>query len=478
MRSGDATVSALMAAVSLPPGPREPAIVQALRFGRDPYGYLARGAAQFGTVFTMRLPGDPPRIVVSEPSLVRQVFAMKAGEMLASADGIPVNLGEHTLLFLDGEAHRRDRQLLTPALHGDQLRSYARAMQTVTERALAKLVPGQRIDVHELLQSITLEIILRCVFGATAPADVERIAKPVVTWLEGTFVPAAFFAGMLAGWKRVRDRLDRAVARSLASPVEGLAARLPWHRVGRAKAEVVRVLRDDLEHCRSHGTAGRSDILAMLADARYEDGAPMTIPHAIDELVTMLVGGHETTANTLAWTLAHLLPRRDLLARIADERRSVFADGAIEAARCHELAYLDACIRESMRLTPIAPAVPRVLAHDYTLGTWRLPSGAILFPCTYVVHHRPDLWPEPNAFVPERFLGEDKIAGDRYFPFGGGRRVCIGMAFARFEMRIVLATVLANVELELEQPGRARPIIRGLTVAPHRVRATVRRACG
>lgn len=460
--------------MALPPGPRAPAIVQALRFGRDPYGYLAQGAAQFGTVFTMRLPGDGrPRIVVSEPSLVRQIFEMKAGEMLAAADGIPVNLGEHTLLFLDGEAHRRDRKLLTPSLHGEQLRSYATTMQAVTEQALARLEPGQRIDVHALLQQITLEIILRCVFGATERADIERISKPVVTWLEGVFVPAAFFAGMLAGWKRVREGLDRAVARSLVRPVVGLAGRLPWHRVGRAKAEVIRVLREDLERCRAEGTAGRTDVLAMLADARYDDDTPMAIDHAIDELVTMLVGGHETTATTLAWTLAHVLPRADVLTRIDDERRACFDGGAIDPSRCGELAYLDACIRESMRLTPIAPAVPRLLAHDYQLGAWKLPAGAILLPCTYVVHHRADLWPDPEAFRPERFMREEKVGVDRYFPFGGGRRVCIGMAFARFEMRIVLATMLGGRKLQLESSRVPRPRIRGLTVAPDEVVARV-----
>jgi cytochrome P450 len=454
----------------LPPGPREPALVQAIRFGRDPYRFLARGAARYGTVFTMRLPGDPPRVVISEPTLVRQVFAMKADEILASKGGIPVNLGEHTLLFLDGEAHRRDRQLLTPVLHGEQLKGYAQAMQRVTEDVLAELAPGQTIDLQELLQRITLEIILRCVFGV---GDVQRLGRPVVEWLEGTFVPAAFFLGMLAGWKRVRDGLDRAVARALQDPVRGPRARLPWHKVGRAKAEVIAALRTDLERCRQHGTNGRSDILAMLADARYEDGTPMTIAHAIDELVTMLVGGHETTSNTLAWTLAHVLPRPDVLARIAEERRACFGDAAIDPSRCHELAYLDACIKESMRLTPIAPAVPRVLAHDYTLGLWRLPAGAILFPCTYVVHHRPDLWPEPERFEPQRFIGEDKVAADRYFPFGGGRRVCIGMAFARFEMRIVLTTLLARRTLRLERTETPHPIIRGLTVAPQQVSARV-----
>jgi hypothetical protein len=459
----------------LPPGPTAPAIVQALAFGRDPYAFLERGARRYGHVFTMRFPGDPPRVVVSEPALVRRIFALEPDDIRASAAGIPVNLGDRSLLFLDGEAHRRDRKVLTPPLHGHRLEGYARVMHDVTEQAIARLVPGTRVSLQKLLQDITLEIILRCVFGVRDRAESERIGRPVVEWLDGTFVPAAFFAGMLLGWSRVRRVLERAAAQALARSGGGPASRLPWRRVGRAKAEVVLRLRADLQHCRVHGTAGRTDILAMLADARYEDGSAIGIDHAVDELVTMLVGGHETTANTLAWTLSHVLPRPDVLARIDAERAERLGPGRFDPGRCAELVYLDACIKESMRRTPIAPAVSRMLGIDFEIGSWRVPAGTILFPCTYVTHHRPDLWEEPHAFRPERFLGADKPGADTFFPFGGGRRSCIGMTFARFEMRIVLATLLASARLRLVSDAPKRPMIRGLTVAPHETDAVVER---
>ncbi len=457
--------------VGLPPGPTEPALVQALRFGHDPYRFLERAAAIYGPVFTLRLPGDPPRIVVSEPSLIRQIFALEADEIRASPNGIPVNLGKHTLLFLDGEANRRDRKLLMPALHGERLSSHAHAMAEVTDVALARLVPGARVDLHRLLQDITLEIILRCVFGIREPDQLDRIGRPVVEWLKGTFVPAVFFAGMILGWSRVRDVLDRAAARALEGSTEGLAGHLPWNRVGRAKAEVIAYLRADLEQCRTHGSKGRTDILAMLAQAHYEDGSLIATDHAVDELVTMLVGGHETTANTLAWTLSHILPRPAVLARLTAEIEGCFAGGPVDPTRCHELEYLDACLKESMRTSPIAPAVPRVNAKELALGQWTIPAGAILFPSTYVTHHRADLWPEPHEYRPERFLGNDKTAADRFFPFGGGRRICIGMAFARFEMRIVLATLLAKAQLRPTDTAPKRAIIRGLTIAPREIEA-------
>ncbi|MBX7084750.1 MAG: cytochrome P450 [Nannocystaceae bacterium] len=463
--------------MNLPPGPAATPLRQAIEFGRDPYGYLERSASEHGPIFTLRLPGDPPRVVVCEPAEIRRIFAMKADEIRACPDGIPVNLGKHTLLLLDGEAHRRDRQLLTPPLHGDRLRSYAQTMHDVTVQTLAALPRDTPIDLHRALQDITLEVILRCVFGVRDDAERDRLARPLVAWLDGTFVPTAFFAGMVLGWGRVRDGLDRAAARAAEPPHGALARllapvrrRLPWNRVGAAKAEVMALLRTDLQRCRADGIGDRVDILATLAQARYDDGTPIAIDHAIDELVTMLVGGHETTANTLAWTLAHVLPNAEVLARLHAELREHFGDGAVDPARCQQLRYLDACLDEAMRLTPIAPAVPRLLARDHQLGAWTLPAGTILFPCTYVTHRRADLWPEPTAFRPERFL-DGKVSTDRYFPFGGGRRTCIGMTFARFEMRIVLASLLAHAELRAVERALPPARMRGLTIAPAHLRA-------
>lgn len=458
--------------IGLPPGPTDHPVVQAIQFARNPYQWLARAARQFGPVFTMRLPGDSPRVVVGEPALVRRIFAMKSEEIRATPEGITVNLGKQNLLFLDGEDHRRDRKLLMPALHGRRLDAYAHTMQSVTLAAIDRLVPGTRVDLHHMLQEITLEVILRCVFGVSDVEQLRRLSVPTVTWLEQTFVPTTFLAGMLAGWQRVRDTLDDATTRVLESRDRKWLRRLPWNRIGQAKAELVAHLRDDLRRCRSEGIGDRTDILAMLAEARYDDGSPMTIEHATDELVTMLVGGHETTSNTLAWALSHLLLRPDVMARLAAERAEIFGDGPVDPARTGALRYQQACLDESMRMTPIAPAVPRTTQFELELGQWTLPAGTILFPCVYVSHHRSDLWSAPHVFRPERFLDGDP-PGDRYFPFGGGRRTCIGMAFARLEMRVVLATLLDATELSPVTFEPAMPEIRGLTVAPKAMEAIV-----
>ena len=187
----------------------------------------------------------------------------------------------------------------------------------------------------------------------------------------------------------------------------------------------------------------------------------MPLDDVVDELVTLLVGGHETTANTLAWTLYHLLAHPAALERARDESRA----GAAAAARAEGVPFLDAAIKESMRLTPIAPAVSRNLRRPLRLGAYDVPAGTILWPCVYLAHRRPEVWPEPSRFRPERFL-ERTPAPSEFLPFGGGCRACIGMAFASMEMRVVLAELLARVQLRLVPGARVRPEFRGITIAP------------
>lgn len=448
----------------LPPGPSDHPVLQGLRFGRDPFGFLDECSRRYGGAFTMRFPRDPPRVVVSDPAHVRQVFALKPDAYAASQVQIPVNLGARSLLFLDGEEHRRDRQLMMPALHGDRLKSYARTMFDVTLQHVRRLPRDQRLDMKRVLHEITFDVLTACLVGGSEPGRAARVRGALADWIHVVFTPEAFLLGLMMGPRKLRALLDRATERGGRARAP-LLERAPWNRAGRAKHEAMRILREEVEACRGSRGAERSDVLATIASATYEDGTPIAVDHAVDELVTLLVGGHETTANSLAWVLCHVLPREDLLARLAEERQRVFPGGKVDPTRASELRLLEACILETMRRTPIAPAVNRNLLKPLALEPWLVPAGGIVFPSTFVTHNRADLWDRPREFQPERFLERDSVSPDRFFPFGGGRRTCIGNAFAMFEMRIVLLALLGEVELARVSPSMDAEF-RALTSVP------------
>jgi cytochrome P450 len=233
----------------------------------------------------------------------------------------------------------------------------------------------------------------------------------------------------------------------------------------RAHRDTDRRVRELIAARRREGTAGRQDVLAMLLEARDEQGQPMTDDELRDEMLTLLVAGHETTATTLAWTLHHLLEHPEWYARVRAEVREVTAGGAVQPDHAERLVLLDAAIKETLRLVPIVPLVARRLTRAATIGGTALPAGAFAVAAIYLVHRRPDLWPDPARFDPSRFVGK-KIDATHYFPFGGGTRRCLGMAFASYEMKIVLATILSKLELGAAPGERIRLVRRGITLAP------------
>lgn len=449
---------------TLPRGPAESAALQAFRLGKDPYGYLEDCERRFGDVFTLRLPFEPPRVVTSNPQLIREIFALKPDEYEQSKQAFPANVGERSLLFLDGDPHRKDRQLLMPPLHGERLRSYAHAMQRITAEACVRIRPGDVLDIHDVLQSITLRVVLECIFGISQEREQARITDPLIRWMNGVFQPATFFAGSTFTFSRVRHFLDRAIETRRAPRRPAV---LPWERWADAKLEVFAILTRKIEEARASGEgSSRDDVLTLLALAKYDDGSCMEVDAILDELVTLLVGGHETTANTLSWTLAHVLRDARVHATILDEIHRVFEGGPIDPTRAALLTYTDAAIKESMRLTPIAPAVGRNLAKPIKLGQYTLDAGVIVWPCVALAHRRSDSWPDPMAFKPERFVEDANPSTNKFLPFGGGRRTCIGVAFATFEMRIVFAELLWRLELSIAQGSAVAAEFRGITVSP------------
>jgi cytochrome P450 family 135 len=299
------------------------------------------------------------------------------------------------------------------------------------------------------MQAITLEIILRTVFGLEDATQVERLAEPLRRLLDSTSHPA------------------RLLALQFTSSAKG-GPRSPWGRVRALMAPADALLYEEIRTRRAaageDGFAERDDILSLLLGARDEDGNALTDDELRDELMTLLVAGHETTATALAWTLERLVRHPDVLARLYEEQEQGGSD------------YLDAVIKETLRLRPVVPGVIRQLQRPMDFGGWTLPPGVHIAPSIYLIHRRADLYPEPDAFRPERFL--DRSPGTyEWLPFGGGIRRCLGASFALYEMRVVLATILRRARLETTSEAAERVKRRFVTYTPARggrVRVTER----
>jgi cytochrome P450 len=435
-------------------------IVDTLRWLRTPLAFLDGLSARYGNVFTIQVPRlGAPLVIFAEPAAVRDLWTgdpdtLHAGEanvMLRSA------LGKHSLLLLDGERHLRERRLMLPPFHGERMRAYGEAMRDAAAREIERWPIGRAFPVHASTQAITLDVIMRTIFGVGG--DDRRLAPlrdALVRWTT-------------LGSSRLGTALMLLTPPHRAQAVRRLAQRpwgrlLPWAPIVDAQADTDRLVRELIAARRREGTAGREDILSMLLEARDEAGGAMTDDQLRDEMLTLLLAGHETTATTLAWTLHHLLEHPEWLARLRAELREV-GGGSVQPDHIDRLVLLDAVIKETLRLTPIVPMVGRLLTKPATIGGIALPAGAVALASIYLVHRRADLWPEPARFDPSRFVGK-KVDPTTYFPFGGGTRRCLGMAFANYEMKIVLATILSRVELTRAPGKRIRLVRRGITFAP------------
>ncbi len=416
----------------LPPGPRSPALLQIARWVVRPLALLDDCHRRFGDVFSLRAPNGETFVIVSTPELIKQVLAADTDVLLAgvgNATLLEPILGSHSLLTLDGKEHLRQRRLLLPAFHGERMQAFEDAMREITETSLERWPVGTPFALHPFMQSITLDVILRTVFGFASTSAHRDLRAQLVELLEVAANPWLLFPGMIG--------ID--------------PFKVPWLRITRLKraldASLYRLIAD-----RRKQAAGGSDVLAMMIEARDEVGEPMTDVEIRDELVTLLLAGHETTATSLAWTFDQLLANPSTY----DKLRAELAEGRD--------AYLDAVIRETLRVRPIVPLIGRHVARPFQLGRWTIPAGNRIAPSIYLAGRNSQAYPSPERFDPERWIG---VKPDPYtwLPFGGGTRRCIGMAFAQFEMRVVLETVVPRVRMHLAD-GPARVTRRGITLAP------------
>jgi cytochrome P450 len=427
--------------MSLPPGPTtlHPSI-QVVRWVRNPMQVMDECRARFGDTFTLRLPPFGAMVLVSDPDDVKEVFALGPDDGHAGKANFVLKpfLGRHSLLLLDGAEHLRQRKMMLPAFHGERMQAYGLAMADLAHDSIDRWPIGASFAVHRPMQAVTMQVIVRTVFGIAEGPRFSELADLLTRTLDAGAWPGLLFPFLQ------RD----------------LGPLSPWGRFLRLQRRGSDLLRSEIRRGRERGTAGRADVLAMLLDARDERGRPLTEDEVHDELITLLVAGHETTATSLAWALRWILPDRGLVARLRDEIASAGGD----PARIAKLELLDATVKESLRLQPIIPVVGRVLQRPMKLGGRDLDAGTLVAPAVYLVHQRESLYPDPRSFRPERFL-TFKPSPSEWLPFGGGLRRCIGAAFALFEMKMVLASMLPRVDARLTGE-RVRMSRRAVTLAP------------
>ena len=421
--------------MALPPEPGWSPLMQTLRWSFRPLAFMRECRRRYGDAFSVRFVGfERPMVLISDPAAIRALYT-------ESANGLPPGrnivlepiLGPRSVLLLEGAEHLARRKLMLPPFHGERMRAYEETVLTAVGREIDSWPLGETFPIHARMQAITLEVILRAVFGVHEGPRLDRLRGMLATVLQETASPRAQLFGLAT--RRFSERG-------------------PWARFERQLREVDELMLAEIaEHRARPDLAEREDILSMLMTAEFEEGGTMDDQELRDQLMTLLLAGHETTATGLAWTFDLLLRHPEALGRLRDSLAAGEED------------YLRATISESLRLRPVVPLAGRRLAAPLRVGDLELPAGTDVTPAIWLTHTREDLYPDPFAFRPERFL-EGKPDSYAWIPFGGSVRRCLGATFAEFEMRIVLREVLGRTSLRKASPAPEQTGRRNITLSP------------
>jgi cytochrome P450 len=415
----------------LPPGPAEPPVLQTLRWLLRPISFLESCRRRFGDAFSVRFLGfRSPMVMVSHPDAIRALYGEREHSLPPGrAVALRPIVGPRSLLLLEGREHLARRRLMLPPFHGERMRAYEAIVREAVARDAGGWPERRPFALHPHMQAVTLEVILRAVFGVTDRARRARLAERL--------------GGLLATSASAGLQFGVLLSRRFGGPD-------PLARLRAATREIDTLLAEEIAERRADP---REDILSMLIGARFEDGEPMDDREVRDQLMTLLIAGHETTATALAWTFDLLLRHPHALERLA---------GEVDAG---EETYLRAVVAESLRLRPVVPLAGRRLTSELHVDGLRLPPGTDVTPAIWLTHTRADRYPEPFAFRPERFLGQAP-ATYAWIPFGGGVRRCLGAAFAEMEMRVAIAEILRRRTLRPASAAAERVARRNVTFSP------------
>ncbi len=422
--------------MTLPPEPKGSSLSQTLRWAFRPLQFMDDCRREYGDNFSVRFLGfERPMVLISDPAAIKALYMERSHGLPPGRNIIlePI-LGSGSLLIQEGAEHLSRRKLMLPPFHGERMRSYEAAVDEIVSAEVDSWPLDAEFPIHSRMQAVTLEAILRVVFGVSEGPRLERLRGMLANVLQETASPRAQIIGLAT---------------------RRFGGKGPWARFEGALREVDELLYAEIaEHREKPGLEDREDVLSMLMLAEFEDGGRMDDSELRDQLMTLLLAGHETTATALAWTFDLLLRHPQALERLREE-----------LATGDEDEYLRATISESLRLRPVIPLAGRRLAKELVADGLTLPAGTDVTPAIWLTHTRADVYPEPYAFKPERFLdgGPDTYG---WIPFGGGIRRCIGASFAEFEMRIVLREVLTRCDLRKANPAPEKTGRRNITLSP------------
>lgn len=437
--------------MKLPDGPTTPRylrILRTLQWIFQPLDVLEERAQRYGDTFALGKNTSTPLVYVSNPEAIRQILTADSEMFESGRANKPLQflLGENSLILLDGKKHQRQRRLLMPPFHGERMRAYGKLICDITEQVMSQWKIGEAFYVRSAMQEISLQVILSAVFGLDKGQRFDQLRQLLSSLLDviGSPLTSSFLF--------------------FPSLQKDLGSWSPWGRFLRQKQQINQLLYDEIQQRREQADPCGDDILSLLLSARDEAGQPMTDDELRDELLTLLFAGHETTASALAWALYWTDYLPEVRDRLLSELDTLSPD--TDPTTIARLPYLSAVCQETLRIYPIAiNPFPRTLKAPMEIMGYQFEPGTTLLISIYLTHHREDTYPEPKRFKPERFL-ERQFSPYEYLPFGGGNRLCIGMAFAQYEMKLVLATILSRYNLTLADSRPIKPARRGFTIAP------------
>lgn len=435
----------------LPKGPTKNSFFQLIKFIRKPITVFEECRKIYGKTFTLRALGHPDAVVVSTPEDIKQVFASNSNQLHTgelTATFIRPIFGNYSLLSLDGQKHIQHRKLFLPSFQGQRMKVYGDLMAKIVKKKVLCWETGNVLQLLDEARDMTFNIILSAIFGM----DEESTR----------------FTALTASLHNLINEMTKPFAfLTLITPAlhKNLGFLTPWQKIMKLRQEVDLYLFEEISERKKMNLDSRIDILSLLLQTRDESGNLLSDQEIRDEMLTLLTAGHETSSMGVSWAFYGILSNPNVLQKLRDELNCFVTNEQDLISNLDKLVYLDAVLKEALRITPVSSYVGRITKETYPLGKFTLPKDTIIFPCIYLAHRDPDYWSEPDKFIPERFLNSTEIPYT-YLPFGGGIRRCIGAAFAQYEMKIIMAQILLHADLELKENYVPEMVRKGAVFAP------------